>query len=164
MQQWHFGRALSSLLAVVVMVVFFTTWGCDGDGDDEEVRNVQVQDLAGRTFPNFDTGFNVRGTLVFGQVTGDELPFILTIPSENIIIQGTATATSFVFETLLVNGREVDSVTINGITATVGDEVIIDAIIRVNDQQRITFFDPETGDIIDAFVFENEDDLIGERV
>jgi hypothetical protein len=115
MQQWHFSRALFSLIAILVMAASLTVLGCgDDDDDDEEFVDISaLSEVAGRTFTFPGTYFNTAltnqtVTVAFANSVNaaGQLPY--TMSSGNTQVQGVATIRNPLFldnATALVIGQ-----------------------------------------------------------
>jgi hypothetical protein len=155
MRHWKFRKALFHLTVVLVMVFSLALLGC---GDDDDLT---AADLAGRTFNLADCSVidpalaGQACTITFGAAAGNTVPFTLTIGANTIT--GTATVNTIEFEitAITVGGVAQDSVTIDGVTFTVGDTFTLDtAKSESGGDVTIVLTNPETGD--DAtFVFQS---------
>jgi hypothetical protein len=171
MQQWRLGRLMYSLLIVLFLSATLTMIGCpDDDDDDDDLGAQQAQQLENRTL-TFDAALfdpalaGLPAVLSFGEATENQLPFDLLLAGNNMGGTATAESLTLLIETItLPDGQTpATSVTINGVTFTVNQQILLDLVIEeVNGELRITLSNPRTGFtvtlVVDATPVDGEED------
>jgi hypothetical protein len=145
MRHWNSRKALLLLTAILLMVLPLALVSCGGDDDDDETE-LTAQDLAGKSF-TFPASFIITdanppatgtATLTFGDastINGNTIPFILTFSDvPGTVLNGTATISTIelAITEILVNGVLTNSVSLFGVTVSVGQVFSFETSIQRN--------------------------------